>query len=292
MPKDDTTRTGQQYSASTPYKLIGFRYLMGYHARVCKLILSKTRQPYIYIDLNCGAGYQPDYRKFGEEALGSPIIALQELNEQGIEPICHFCDESEESLELLKRAIEELKLKCAANYWLGDNKDSLLAISRELTDPQFLGLVYSDPNGKQDFPVKEIKEVFQLPRMKKVDLLMNVATTYVKRWEVNPKATWDTYSLEDIIGGHGKEKIFVRKPENPSLKWTFIYATNWAQQKNLTKIQLYSIESDVGKGILDHLFNPKSNPLPGIYDDGSISIQGSFNFDAPNLETEQQEPKS
>jgi three-Cys-motif partner protein len=283
MPKD-TTPTGQQYSASTPYKLKGFRYLMGYHSRVCKLILSKTSQPYIYIDLNCGAGYQPDYRKFGDEALGSPIIALQELNRQGIEPICHFCDTNEESIASLKKTIEELNLKCDACYWLGDNKDSLLSISRSLANSQFQGLVYSDPNGKQDFPIREIKEVFQLPQMRKVDLLMNVATTYVKRWEFNPKVTWEVYSLEEIIVGHGKGNIFVRKPENPSLKWTFIYATNWAKQKDLTKIQLYSVDGEIGKGILDHLFNPRSNPLPGIYDDGSTSIQGSFDFNVLNSE--------
>ena len=288
MPKD-TTRTGQQYSASTPYKLRGFRYLMGYHSRVCKLIISKTNQPYIYIDLNCGAGYQPEYRKFGDEALGSPIIALQELNRQGIEPICHFCDISKESLETLERTIKELKLKCDARYLLDDNKNSLLRISQDLTDSQFQGLMYSDPNGKQDFPIKEIKDVFQLPQMRKVDLLMNVATTYVKRWEANPKANWEAYSLEEIIVGHGKEKIFVREPENPFLKWTFIYATNWAKQKDLTKIKLYSTDGEVGRGILDHLFNPKSNPLPGIYKDGSVSIQTTFNFDSPNLDLKEKE---
>ncbi|KAM3113896.1 three-Cys-motif partner protein TcmP [Phormidesmis sp. 146-33] len=291
MPKD-TTPTGQQYSASTPFKLKGFRYLMGYHSRVCKLILNKTNQPYIYIDLNCGAGYQPDYRKFGDQALGSPIIALQELNGQGIEPICHFCDSSQESLEILRRTIEDLKLKCEPHYWSSDNKDALLSISQGLANSQFQGLVYSDPNGKQDFPIKEIKDVFQLPQMRKVDLLMNVATTYVKRWESNPKANWEVYSLEEVITGHGKEKIFVRKPENPALKWTFIYATNWAKQKDLTKIQLYSVDGDVGKGILDHLFNPRFNPLPGIYDDGSVSIQTSLNFDVSNSDLEEKGDES
>jgi len=118
MPKD-TTRTGQQYSAATPYKLKGFRYLMGYHARVCKLIFDKPNNEsskYIYIDLNCGASYQPDYGEVGDETLGSPIIALQELNGQGIEPICHFCDANKESLEILKRTIEELKLNCEPHY--------------------------------------------------------------------------------------------------------------------------------------------------------------------------------
>lgn len=82
---------------------------MGYHARVCNRILKKINQPYIYIDLNCGTGYQPDYRKFGDEVLGSPIIALQELNQQGIEPICHFCDASKESLEILEKTIKDLE---------------------------------------------------------------------------------------------------------------------------------------------------------------------------------------
>jgi three-Cys-motif partner protein len=284
----DITSTGQQYSASTPYKLKGFRYLMGYHSRVCKLILQKIRQSYIYIDLNCGAGYQPDYKKFGDETLGSPIVALQQLNQEGIEPICHFCDVSEESLEILKKTIAELKLKCQPNYWLGDNKNALLSISKTLHNSQFLGLVYSDPNGKQDFPIKEIKSVFQLPQMRKVDLLMNVATTYVKRWESNPKANWETYTLEEIITGHGKEYIFVRQPENSSLKWTFIYATNWDKQKDLKRIKLYNVNSNVGKKILDNLVNPRSNPLPFFNTDGSVAIQGNL-FDRSNSDLEDEE---
>jgi hypothetical protein len=109
----------------------------------------------------------------------------------------------------------------------------------------------------------------------------------VKRWESNPKANWTAYSLEEITTGHGKEKIFVRKPENPALKWTFIYATNWAEQKDLKNIKLYSVDGDVGKRILDHLFNPRSNPLP-FSQDGSVVIQGNL-LDILNSELEEQE---
>lgn len=275
MPKG-TTRTGQQYSASTPYKLKGFRYLMDYHARVCKRILNKTEQPYVYIDLNCGAGYQPEYREFGDEILGSPIIALQKLNSQGIEPICYFCDVNEESLEILERTISNLKLSCTPRYLLGNNKNSLLQVCQELGDYKFQGLMYSDPNGKQDFPLKEIKGAYQLPQMRKVDLLMNIATTYVKRWESNPKANWEVYTLEELISGHGKQKVFIRYPENLTQKWTFIYATNWVKQKELPKIKLYDINSDIGRSILEHLFSPKSNPLPVIETTGEAHIQKSF----------------
>ncbi|MFQ4137843.1 three-Cys-motif partner protein TcmP [Nodosilinea sp. PGN35] len=275
----DTTRTGQQYSASTPYKLKGFRYLMSYHARVCEKILNKRRQPYLYIDLNCGAGYQPDYRKYGDEVLGSPIIALQELNSRGIEPICHFCDSNEESLEILKATIERLGLACQPRYWSGNNRDSLPSICQDFIYPESLGLVYSDPNGKQDFPLLEIKNSFSLEKLRKVDLLMNVATNYVRRWESNPKVNWNVYPLEDLLSEHGKSHVFVRYPENLSLKWTFVYATNFEKQKELKKIHLYRIEGDIGKNILDHLFSPKSNPLPLLNEDGSIGIQQKLDFD-------------
>jgi three-Cys-motif partner protein len=273
------TKTGQQYSEATPYKLKGFRYLMAFHAGVCQIILEKYNQSYIYIDLNCGAGYQPEYGEFGDEIYGSPIIALQELNKKGIEPICHFCDNNQEALNNLKKLIEEdLLLKCQPFYWHGDNKESLVKIAQQINNKQFCGLVYSDPNGKQDFPLKEIKETFQLPQMKKVDLLLNVATTYVKRWEKNPKAkaAWDVYSLDELIMDHGKIRIFIRQPENPSLKWTFIYATNWNKQKNLPKISLYDINNKIGKQIIEHLFSPASTPLPQINEDGSAMIQGDL----------------
>lgn len=275
----DTTSTGQQYSQATPYKLKAFRYLMSYHARVCELILKKTKQPYLYIDLNCGAGHQPEYKKFGPEQYGSPIIALQELNKRGIKPTCHFCDVSEEALSILERTIGEMGLQCQPFYWRGDNKKTLREISQKLSRSQFNGLVYSDPNGKQDFPIKEIKEIFQLFPMQRVDLLMNVATTYVKRWETNPKATWEVYSLEEITHGHGKKHIFVRDPDDDAMKWTFIYATNWKDQKNLKKIRLHGVTSELGERILENLFNPKSNPRPTFMNDGSVAIQGKFNFD-------------
>jgi len=251
---------------------------MGFHARVCELILKKTHQGYVYIDLNCGAGSQPEYGEFGDEVVGSPIIALQELNARGINPICHFCDQSQEALDCLAESIKSFNLQCNPYYWYGDNKESLQAIAQKLKGSYYHGLVYSDPNGKQDFPLKEIKEIFQLPEMRKVDLLMNMATTYVKRWESNPKATWEVYSLEELVTGHGKKRVFVRQPENPSMKWTFVYATNWDKQKNIPKINLYDINGEVGKSILDHLFNPSSNPLPDISSDGSIAIQGKLNL--------------
>lgn len=282
-----TTRTGQQYSAATPHKLKAFRYLVGFHAGVCEYIIKKYPQPYIYIDLNCGAGYQPDYQEFGSEVLGSPIIALQELNNKGIEPICHFCDGNQEALESLKKVIQDMSLKCEAHYWYGDNKKSLLNIAKELSGSPLQGLIYSDPNGKQDFPLKEIKEVICLPQMRKVDILMNVATTYVKRWQSNPKANWETHALEDIVSGHGKARTFIRQPEDEdrNLKWTFIYATNWNDQKNIPKIRLYDINNEIGKEILDHIFNPRSTALP-IGKDGGISIQQTLDFFADDSNTE------
>ena len=119
------TKTGQQYSEATPFKLAGFRYLIGFHASVCKRILRKyPYRQYLYIDLNCGSGYQPEYAEFGDEVFGSPIIALQELNGQGIRPVCHFCDVNSEALANLRQTISKEKLECEAYYWEGDNKDS------------------------------------------------------------------------------------------------------------------------------------------------------------------------
>jgi hypothetical protein len=112
--------------------------------------------------------------------------------------------------------------------------------------------------------------------MRKVDLLLNMATTYVKRWECNPKVNWEVYPLKELINGHGKKRVFIRQPENPSLKWTFVYATNWDKQKNIPKIRLYDINGEIGEKILEHLFNPASNPLPYFSQDGKASVQGNL----------------
>lgn len=280
-----TTKTGQQYSSATPYKLKAFRYLLGFHAGVCERITKKYNQPYIYIDLNCGAGSQPDYQEFGDEVFGSPIVAVQELNKKGIHPICHFCDSSEEAIESLKKVIRDMSLQCTPLYWLGDNKDSLLKISKQLGESKFQGLIYSDPNGKQDFPLDEIQQMIRLPQMNKVDILMNVATTYVKRWQSNPKANWETHSLDKVVFEHGKSRTFIRRPEDRNLKWTFVYATNWDKQKNIKKIHLYDVNDPVGREILDHIFNPKSTSSP-IDKDGNIRIQQTLDFSVDNSNTE------
>ena len=65
------TKTGQQYSDATPYKLNGFRYLMRYHAGVCEKIFSK-------------------YPKSKHIIYDSPIIALQEPNKKG--GVFHICE--------------------------------------------------------------------------------------------------------------------------------------------------------------------------------------------------------
>ena len=274
------TKTGQQYSDATPYKLNGFRYLMRYHAGVCEKIFSKyPTSKYIYIDLNCGAGEQTEYEQFGAGIYGSPIIALQELNEKGIIPVCHFCDNHSDALTKLEKTIQKLGLNCHSKYWSGNNKESLKAISKSMINTKFNGLVYSDPNGKQDFPLQEIKETFQLPQMQRVDLLLNVATTYVKRWARNPKAKWEKYLLNELINDHGKEYVFIREPYDNALKWTFVYATNWENQKELNKIRLYKIDRVIGKQIVDNLFSPSSISPPQISEDGSVIIQTNL-FDA------------
>lgn len=80
MPK---TQCGQEYSEATPDKLEAFEYFMGYHARVSKYILTKNCKfvKYVYIDLNCGAGYQPEYLQYGNRMYGSPIIAIDQAFE-------------------------------------------------------------------------------------------------------------------------------------------------------------------------------------------------------------------
>lgn len=152
-------------------------------------------------------------------------------------------------------------------------KDSLAQISKTFMHPNYQGILYSDPNGKQDFPLNEIKSFLHTPQINRLELLLNVSTTYVKRWDANPKTSWEVYPLEQLVKGHGKERVFVREPDHSSQKWTFIYATNWKDQKELLKMRLYDIRSDTGKRILDHLFNPKSNPLPYINEKGHAAIQ-------------------
>ena len=73
--------------------------------------------------------------------------------------------------------------------------------------------------------------------------------------------------------GTVKTEFFLRKPDNSAQKWTFVYVTNWKDQKELLKIRLYDIKSETGKNILEHIFNPKFNPLPYIDKKGHAANQ-------------------
>lgn len=265
MPK---TQTGQEYSEATPDKLRAFEYFMGYHAGVSKHILNRNRRysGYAYIDLNCGAGYQPEYREFGDRAYGSPIIATRQALNHQLDPLLYFVDVRTEAIKALRKSILHKFANLPYFALASDNALFVPKLIEYLPMGDLLGLIYLDPNGNQELPLKALQKFYGNRTFSSIDVLMNLSATNLKRWFNNPKAKgrWGEYGLQEIIDSVPKKHWFIRYPVNKLFKWTFLYGTNWAKQKDLNQIHLYNIESESGQAILRHLLDCQNNPLPII----------------------------
>lgn len=286
----------QGYSQNTAYKQFKLRYFMACHASIVRNIQRRFSENlnYLYIDLNCGKGHQPEYESANCEPWGSPVIAVEELNKKGIIPYCYFVDIDPGAIATLKEVFSDRSdLRCYPSYWTGDSCQVFPELAHSIEEKhgntKNNGLIYIDPNGNQIIPLKSIRECCQnLKSLNYVDLLMHCSATYLKRWANNRLIKREKYNLEQVVTEHGKRQVFISFPPDATLKlkrekWTFVYATNYDKSKDINKIGMYKVTentNDLGGKIFRHLVD-SSHPLPVL--ETSRFVQGSL-FDV-NLYT-------
>ena len=150
MPKN---HTGQGNSTNTPVKQEAFQYFMSVHTAIVAIVTEKHQwadKKYHYVDTNAGTGRNDD----GTD--GSVKISIQKIHERFSGAIIIAIEKNYEAANQLYREtcfmIEQF-VEGQIKIIPGDNQMILVpSIIMEPSSGTRFGLVYSDPNGVDDFP--------------------------------------------------------------------------------------------------------------------------------------------
>lgn len=244
-------KNGVGFSDSTLYKQECLRQILLQHMIISRGVIRNNDWAddlYIYIDMNAGRGKVPL-----SGINGSPLIFLQEPP-SGLDYLGVFIEKDRDNFHAL---ISELEM-FSPNYrhLLGKDEhvtsypihgDSSLVLTELmggiLDKPATLGLIYSDPNGVP--PFEALAEVSQMQQARRVDILIYMSGTTIKR--VRKKKLFDYLQTID------KKEWLIRRQDNSSWQWTFLFGTNWADYPGMEKIDLVKLRSNEGIEIFKKL---------------------------------------
>lgn len=247
------TQTGQGYGLSSALKREHFRKFLSVHTKICQSIIKRKHwayQKYVYVDLNAGTGYY-------EEDEGSPVSFLKAV---GIEHKAYFVEIDEQAAHLLQANTQTLG-RGGSNVICGDNKIMLPHITKDLQrltsgnsgkNKLAFGLIYSDENGT-DIPFNEMSQALSQPHMEKIDVLIYVSCTALKR-VMKALPAKGCRRISEYISLMPKQHWQVRQPVGAH-QWCFLFGTNWPEYPQLTKQGFYKIDSVEGQAILDRVSN-------------------------------------
>lgn len=224
----------------TPMKQSQFTHILRVHLGVCAAIHRRKSLTYTYIDLNAGVGR---YTYKGEEIIGSPLIAANELSSSPMPCNAHYCEIDRGSASILQSRLDEIN--GVGKVVPGNHHLTVPRIIRTLPRSNY-GLIYSDENGKQ-MPVDLLRQCAQ--RLPLVDILIYTSATNCKRLY---GAGVSNTRLLDHIKSIPKQHVIVREPVGPH-QWTFLILTNWDAFPAFKSRGFYSIDSSEGERILHKL---------------------------------------
>jgi len=222
-------------SFHTNSKQSHFEYFLRTHFCISKNIINKNSwvdNEYFYADIFAGDG--------GDETLaGSPVIFEKVNKESKITQNPIFIENNPATV---------IRLQSQMSYPVinAQNEDILLDLPLKKNQ---IGLLYIDPNG--DPPFELIREFYNRPHSKMIDLLIYFSGTTIKRALKSPIAKRGE-CLKDNISSLPKKHWLIRGAVGKS-QWSFLMGSNWTDFPKMNKIGFYKTDSKDGQYILNKL---------------------------------------
>jgi three-Cys-motif partner protein len=233
------------------------------HTKIVKGITERfgwADNQYLYLDLNAGPGVYGDIE-------GSPIVFIKTARRNKLKfrailtekEIVH-CNSLIDRLDCLSEgnifdiACQMIPYSNVVGSCVGrgdvvvvcneDNENTIKSMKtfyseKDVKSP--FGLIYMDPNGCQ-VRFGELKDLLSQSKLSRLDLLINLSASAIKRNRHNDSVK----SIMDSISGIKKKHWLIRKPYG-KWQWTFLLGTNWVNFPELEKIDFVSMDSEKGR---------------------------------------------
>lgn len=126
------------------------------------------------------------------------------------------------------------------------------------------GLAYADPYGKDGLPIGPLETLSREPRLKRIDILINLPTMVYKRTRTAGQSALrtgkptrmvehaDSY-LWDDLARIDKRYRWIRAPVGKQQEWTMFFGTNWAPNVPKKSLGFLDITTPDGRAMLDAL---------------------------------------
>jgi len=233
-------------STNTPTKQQDFRSVLSLHLKITQAVLNKhqwTDDTYYYFDLTAGPGKYTDGKTC---IVGSPLIFLNLTYKM-----------KRHALMVEKNFENYLSLSSyakTADCRYGDSRlilpNWLQTESHKQDDGVKYGLCYVDPTGDPP-PFEMLADASHHNQFTRIDILMYLSATNIKRWRMNPKLSYNT-SLIDALCNIDKKHWIIREPKSQH-QWTFLLGTNWNAFPPYKNRGFHRVRSKQGQEILRKL---------------------------------------
>jgi hypothetical protein len=232
--------------------------------------------------MNAGSGYY-------EEIKGSPAIFIEEaeshranftavmseIDDCGCRDLSDYiqCETNEDAIRIAKSMLTDSNI-IGCRIGTGnitivcneDNKKTLSSVEtfylrKDVKIP--FGIIYIDPNNHQG-RFKEIESFFNHKKFNKLDILIHISATSIKRVRKHNIAQ----EIDNAIKNINKKCWLIRRPYS-AWQWTFLLGTNWNAFPDFDKQGFVSLDSKEGKLCLEVLCKTKEELLQ-TYDTETI----------------------
>jgi three-Cys-motif partner protein len=213
-------------------------------------------KPYHYFEMYAGPGiYTTQYQSlFGDS--GSPLIAAGVLRKHRYR--MYLNDEDPGVVTALATSLAYESVHAQISNMDARAFTDLICDETwrqreyDCTDCKAMGLLFADPNGVPDW--QAIIQVANCPQYDRLDLLVNVNATTIKRCHSVHTSAKGHRRLREHLADLGKKYLYVWAPHKSNF-WQFalVFATNWDKFPEFSKSQFYRSDSPEGRAILDKL---------------------------------------
>lgn len=240
---------GHGFSDATDAKQEDLRYILTFHLRVAARMIAsaasegRTFPPpdYWYFDITAGKGRHPTT---GDP--GSPLIFLEVARAEGAVPRTWFFEQDPANFAELQAAV---KTDARTKLVLGDHAETLMPEIPAADRPR-LGLLYCDTTGNVP-PFELLRTFAEDKRTKRIDLLLNVPCTTLKR-TYGAHAEKGARHLHEYLSDLPKTDWLIREPHGQH-QWSFFVGTNWAEFPAFKNRGFYKLGTPEGDELLRRL---------------------------------------